>query len=173
MIGNFDLCCAFSLHAEGGYCNIQGDPGGATNHGITIGELSAVMGKPATIQDVQNLTSTQAEAIYKPRYWDAVNGNGLPKGIDQITFDFGITAGPENSAKLLQSVLGITQDGDIGPVTLAAIAKQTIPDLITWISAAHSVYYRSLPGFAQFGAGWLARVNACQQAAQEMVEQSG
>ena len=36
----FIPCCSFSLSQEAGFCDVQGDPGGATNHGITIAKGS-------------------------------------------------------------------------------------------------------------------------------------
>lgn len=168
MIGNFDACCNFSLRQEGGFCDVQGDPGGATNHGITMAELSAVLGRPATVADVRALTTAKAEAIYKPQYWDAVNGNGLPVGVDQLTMDFGINAGPGASARQLQGLVGAKQDGDIGPATLAAIATRDPAWIITTLTIAHQMYYRQLQGFAEFGAGWIARTERCQAAALKM-----
>lgn len=165
----FDTCCAFTLVQEGGYCNVAGDPGGATNHGVTIGELSAVLGRPATIQDVQNLTTTQAEAIYKPRYWAVINGDNLPAGVNLVTFDFGVNAGPERSALRLQGVLGVMQDGQIGPKTLEALAAHDPKWVISALTYSHISYYQGLAGWAQFGAGWEARASRCQAAALAML----
>lgn len=168
MIGNFNACCAFSLMQEGGFCNVAGDPGGATNHGITMAELSAVLGRPATVSDVQNLTAEQAEAIYKPRYWDAVNGDGLPAGVDLMVLDFGINTGPGTSAMALQGLLGVKEDGQIGPVTLDAVKWHDPQWVIAGLSLAHTAHYRGLPGFDEFGDGWLARNGRAQKAASAM-----
>ena len=37
---NFAACLAFTLKYEGGYVDHPSDPGGATNHGVTIATLS-------------------------------------------------------------------------------------------------------------------------------------
>jgi lysozyme family protein len=52
MLGNFIRCCGFTLVQEGGFCNVQGDPGGATNHGITMATLSNALGRPANVQEI-------------------------------------------------------------------------------------------------------------------------
>lgn len=170
MIGNFDACCDFSLRQEGGFCDVQGDPGGCTSHGVTMAELSAILDRPATVSDVRALTTAQAEAIYRPRYWDAVNGNGLPAGLDLVVFDFGINAGPGTSAMQLQALLHVEQDGAIGPVTLDAIKSHDGVWIVTALTVAHQNYYRSLPTFGEFGAGWLARTNRARTAAAAMLK---
>lgn len=169
MLGHFNACCQFSLIQEGGFCNTPGDPGGATNHGIAMTELSSVLGHPATVSDVRSLTSAQAEAIYQPRYWDAVNGNGLPAGVDLLVFDFGINAGPGTSAMRLQALIGAEQDGIIGPSTLARLATHNTAMVISTLTVSHQGYYRALSGFSEFGADWIGRTNRAQAAALAMV----
>jgi lysozyme family protein len=169
MLANFDACCSFSLRQEGGFCDVKGDPGGATNHGITMAELATVLGRPATIADVRALTAAQAEAIYKPRYWGAVNGDGLPAGVDLVVMDFGINAGPGASARQLQALLHVEQDGDIGPATVMALAPHDRSWVIAALTLSHQAYYRRLPGYSEFGPGWIARTVRCQAAAGLMV----
>ena len=165
MTDYFPQCCAFSLQQEGGFCNVAGDPGGATNHGVTMEVLSAVLGRQATVDDVRQLTTAQAQAIYRPHYWLPVAGDLLPAGVNLVTFDFGINAGPQRSAMLLQGAVGVMQDGYIGPETLAAVTSWSPNLLIASLTNAHEAYYEQLPTFSQFGAGWLARVQRCETAA--------
>lgn len=169
MLSNFSKCCAFTLVQEGGFCNVAGDPGGATNHGITMETLSACLGRQATVDDVKSMTTAQAQAIYLPHYWQPINGDGLPLGVDQVVFDFGVNAGPQRSAMRLQAVVGVKQDGFIGPQTLKAMARLGGEFLIQLLSFNHETYYRALPGFAEFGAGWLARAQRCEVAAMGML----
>ncbi len=51
----FAACLAFVLEQEGGFSNDQRDPGGATNLGITIGELRAWRNAAVSVADVQAL----------------------------------------------------------------------------------------------------------------------
>ena len=46
----------------------------------------------------------------------------LPAGLDLEVFDFGVNSGPAESVKTLQRLVGVTQDGSVGPITLAAVA---------------------------------------------------
>jgi lysozyme family protein len=172
MLGNFIRCCGFTLAAEGGFCNVQGDPGGATNHGITMATLSRVLGRPATVQDVQALTDAQAEAIYQPDYWAPIRGDELPVALDLIVFDFGVNAGPERSVQRLQGVLGVAQDGNIGPATLAALGGGDVSGLIMTLTYSHVAYYQQLPGYGQFGNGWMQRAFRAQDAARAMLTNS-
>jgi lysozyme family protein len=75
-----------------------------------------------------------------------------------------VNAGPDTLVKLLQSALGVTVDGQVGPKTLAAITEQDAGKLINRVSLGQGAYYRSLPS-GTFGAGWLARCEARRMAA--------
>lgn len=172
MRGNFIRCCSFTLVQEGGFCNVQGDPGGATNHGITLATLTHYLGRPATLQDVQNLTDAEAETIYQPDYWVPIRGDALPAGLDLVVFDFGVTAGPLRSVQRLQALLGVDQDGQDGAATLAALAGQNAASLITTLTYSHIAYYQSLAGYAQFGDGWVARARRASVAAMALVTDS-
>ena len=56
----------------------------------------------------------------------------------------------------------MTVDGVIGPLTLAAARHCNATVVIQGYSAYRRAFYRSLPGFAHNGAGWLARVARCE-----------
>ncbi len=171
MIGNFIPCCAFSLAQEGGFSDVPGDPGGATEHGITIAALSAEIGHPATVDDVRRITPSQAQGIYRQHYWAPINGDNLPAGVDLMVFDFGINAGPRTSAMRLQALLGFAEpDGIIGPVTIAAMGGSVPAAIIAALAYSHETYYRGLAGFGEFGAGWLARNSRAQAAAMGMIK---
>ena len=67
----------------------------------------------------------------------------------------------------LQDDLGVTSDGIIGPVTLKAIKAQDarMRVLIYACASLQDAAYRSFKGFAQFGRGWLGRLDQRVQAA--------
>lgn len=165
---NFSSCLTFTLAQEGGYANVPGDSGHATNMGITQATLSAWLGHPASVQDMQSLTPTVAGQIYRARYWQAVNGDALPPGVDLMAFDFGVTCGPQTSVMRLQGLVKATQDGVIGPKTLAAIQAHDPRWVIAVLSYSQQVYYQSL-GQPQFVAGWLARTKRREAAAAQML----
>jgi lysozyme family protein len=169
---NFATCMAFVFSAEGGYVDNPNDPGGATNMGITLDVLSAWRHSAASKADVQSLTKDEATAIYRANYWNVLRGGSLPGGADLMVFDAGVNMGTGRSAKLLQTIVGVTDDGAIGPATLAAITDyitaNSAASLIGALASARSDFYHSLSSFDVFGAGWLNRVAKVQALAQEL-----
>ncbi len=162
----FDACLPIILKHEGGYVDHPADPGGATNLGITHITLAAHRGKPVTKQDVRNLTKAEAAEIYRASYWNAVRADALPPGLDLAVFDFAVNSGPGRAAKTLQRVLGVPQDGVIGPQTLAAIGRAPgVATIIMDLCDARMMFLRGLPTFGTFGKGWTRRVNEIEEAA--------
>lgn len=161
----FRACLAETLRHEGGYADHPADPGGATNMGITHLTLAAWRGKPVTKQDVRDLTKAEASAIYHARYWLPVKGDALPPGVDLAVFDYAVNSGTGRAVKALQKVLGVAQDGAIGALTLAAVAKAGPVTLIMDLCDARMVFLRGLVTWQTFGAGWTRRVSEVEDAA--------
>jgi lysozyme family protein len=93
----------------------------------------------------------------------------MPSGIDYLVFDFAVNAGPGRSAKILQTAVGATPDGGIGPMTLAAVNQFSAEELVEKFSQAKEDFYRSLNTFETFGKGWLNRVAAVKIKATSML----
>jgi lysozyme family protein len=170
--GKFDTCMPFIFKAEGGFSDNPADPGGATNFGITLATLRAYEGNPSlTAQDVKDLTPATAREIYRSNYWNRMQCGSLPDGLDLEVFDFGVNAGPGEAVKALQKIVGVTADGSIGPITLAALGQLKPRDLISQYSDARLAFYRALnnPAFEQ---GWATRVSQIQSAAVKMLDTS-
>ena len=74
-------------------------------------------GKPAPIEVMKQLTKDDIKPMYKARYWDVVQGDHLPSGVDISVADFGVNAGPSRAAKRLQRVVMAKQDGKIASKT--------------------------------------------------------
>lgn len=170
-MSNFEACLQFTLRAEGGFSDNPADPAGATNMGITEATLARWRGEPVNANDVRDLTEAEAAAIYRCDYWNRVQGDALPAGVDLAVFDMGVNAGVRESAKLLQAAVGTVQDGAIGPVTLAAVRAQKPFLLIGDLCDRQAAFYRSLPAFPTFGRGWLARTEARRAAAMALMAQ--
>lgn len=155
------------LDHEGGFVNNPADRGGATNLGITIGTLSTWLGRQATIADVQNLTKDTAIAIYKKNYWDKVSGDQLKYYSVALTlFDQAVNRGPASAIKQAQKIVGVTQDGVMGPKTVEAINK--MPDsqfLPQYLSASAAFYNKLVQNDSSQGVflqGWLNRISSLQ-----------
>ena len=154
---SFAACIPIILQSEGGYVDNPRDPGGPTNLGITINTLSGWLGRPATVADVQALTTQVAGQIYQANYYNPVHGPDLPDGVDLMAFDTAVNSGVSRAIILLQRAVGVADDGHFGPITLAAVQAKDPTDTINAFHAAHEAFYRSLPTFPVFGKGWLAR----------------
>jgi lysozyme family protein len=106
--------------------------------------------------------------FYKRRYWDMVKGDALPNALDYLVFDMAVNSGPGRAAKLLQTSVGATQDGAIGPLTMQAISTWSARQLIDKYSAAKADFYKSLRN-PTFEKGWLNRVEHTKANALEML----
>jgi lysozyme family protein len=168
----FDACMPFIFKAEGGYADNPADPGGPTNFGITLATLRAYQGDPnLTADDVKKLTPAVAKEIYRTAYWNRMQCGALPAGLDLEVFDFGVNSGPAESVKTLQRLVGVTQDGSIGPITLAAVGQFNVGDLIGRFAQARLAFYQGL-NMPEFEQGWATRVAQIQTAAATMFQAS-
>jgi len=165
----FDRCLKFTLQFEGGFVNNPKDPGGPTNLGITQATLSTFLGRQASIAEVKALTPDKVAPIYKLRYWDHVSGDELPEGIDLAVFDFGVHSGPQRGIIGLQRVVGVADDGKLGPVTLKAVSKVEPKSTINAICDERLGFLQQLKVFKTFGPGLTSRVAKCRKAALSMV----
>ena len=113
---------------EGGYVNDPDDPGGATNHGVTIHTMRR-LGLDLTSDgkvdeaDVRRLTQAQAVDIYVEHYFTRPGIGRLPEALQASVFDMYVNAG-SNAIRLLQRMLGkmgfdTVADGVIGPQTVS------------------------------------------------------
>lgn len=158
MKDTFDRALKLLLRHEGGFVNHPRDPGGMTNLGVTRRAWEAYKGHAVSEEIMRALTPATVQPFYKARYWDAVRGDDLPKGLDFCVFDMAVNSGPGKAAKMLQQVLGVTQDGSIGPATIHAAKARPVGQLIDQYCAARLAFLKGLPTWATFGKGWQRRV---------------
>jgi lysozyme family protein len=173
----FDICLDEVLRHEGGYADHSSDPGGATNLGITHKTLARwrrispwwKLPKSA----VMDLQRAEAAKIYRASYWDRVHAGQLPHGLDMVLFDFAVNSGPDRAIRTLQAELDVAADGQIGPLTLDAVAtyadRKGLGALIGAFCDRRLAFLTRLPTFASFGKGWTARVTAVRKAAMAAV----
>ena len=166
---NWTECLKTILHHEGGYVNHPKDPGGETNLGVT----KRVYEEHGGTKDMKDLTVEDVAPIYKKGYWDKMKGDELPSGLDLCVFDFGVNAGPGRAAKYLQTMIGSTPDGGIGPMTLKAVSEYVeehgLVKAIENYQDARQSYYEKLSTFDTFGRGWTRRVDETTQLAKTLI----
>jgi lysozyme family protein len=168
MIDNFEQSLVYVINSEGGYSNSPADPGGCTNLGVTQKTWENWVGHPVTEADMRALGPEDVTALYKVRYWKAVRGDELPRGVDYAVFDIAVNSGPQRAIKILQRVAKTDVDGVIGPKTLAAVVECDPKELILSICRARMMYLINIPEYATFGKGWTRRVNDVQTRALAM-----
>ena len=130
MESNFTEALKHVLKHEGGYVNHPSDPGGMTNLGVTRKVWESWTGKQATEADMRALTPEVVAPLYKKMYWDKVQGDELPVGVDYAVFDFAVNAGVSRASRALQNILFVASDGIIGPNTLRVAAQRDPKELI-------------------------------------------
>lgn len=170
---NADISIRKILGHEGGYVNHPSDPGGATNLGITIATFRRYIKRDGTIADLKALTIQQAVVVYKAQYWDKVRGDELPSGVDYTVADFAVNSGPHRAAVYLQKALGVTQDGAIGPNTIAAARAADPKKVIRKINADRLAFMKRIRRgelWKTFGRGWQRRVDAVRSTSLSLVD---
>jgi lysozyme family protein len=165
---NFSRALSATLQFEGGYVNHPADPGGATNMGITQRVLADWRGRSVTAADVKALTRAEAAGIYRRLYWEMVNCDSLPAGVDLAVFDYAVNSGVGRASRALQKVVGATVDGIVGRDTVAAAHAAGAAKVVAALCAERRGFLRRLRIFTVFGRGWLRRVAAVEALASGM-----
>ena len=165
---------------EGGFVNDPDDPGGATNHGVTIGTMRALRRDidgdgDVDVNDVRGLTRSEAVDIFIRHYFLRPGIARLPAEVQPALFDMQVNAGA-NAIRILQRLLRrrghqCRDDGVIGARTIAAAKALSAegPDaLAIAYGKARRDYYYSLgdarPASRKFArrrdggkGGWITR----------------
>jgi lysozyme family protein len=162
-MSNAALCIIWVLRQEdatlSGKVVVLADGAGMTRFGIT----SAVKPPFDFYTKPAALALQDAIAIYQNQFWNPLAG-------DQISYvplaasllSFAINDGERFVAMhLLQAILGLPQDGVVGPQTIAAIAAQDGPTLLKKLQDAQWNHYQNVmienPADEQYMDGWRAR----------------
>ena len=162
MQNNFKSSLKHVLVHEGGYVDHPQDPGGATNKGVTLAVFQRYYGASMGKDDLRAITDEQLEHIYKTGYWDKCRCDDLPDGVDYVVFDQAVNSGPGQSAKWLQTVVGATVDGGIGPQTIAATLQHSSSQIINDMCDERLAFMKRIRNgelWKTFGRGWQSRVD--------------
>lgn len=153
---NGDFAAAWNelLENEGGYVDNPADPGGATKYGIT--ERTAR--RHGYTGDMRDLPLTLAVTIAKTEYWDPVKGDQLPPEVAFQVLDAAYNSGVDRAARWLQKAAKVTEDGDIGTETLAAVSAADPDKIVMRFDAYRLFFLEALPAWPSFAKGWTARI---------------
>lgn len=160
-MSDFERAFAIVVGVESGFSDDPDDPGNWTGHAKGVGELKGTKyGISAASYpdiDIESLTLDGAHAIYKPDYWDKVQGDALPWPLSCVAFDCAVNQGEGIARVTLQQALGVACDGIIGPNTLAAAAHSTLFHVARFMTLRTHRYSQSL-NFGKYGDGWFNRL---------------
>lgn len=129
LMASFEIAYQVVKRNEGGYQNFANDPGNynsrgqqvGTNWGINAKVYEDWIGRPPSVADMRAMTAATAKRIYREKYWDNIKGDQIQnQQIATLLFDGHVNHGFWG-IRMMQQVLGVTDDGRVGPITLAAI----------------------------------------------------
>ena len=150
------------IGVEGGFSDDAKDPGNWTGGKEGSGKLSGtkygVSAASYPSLDIRSITLEDAKAIYHRDFWQTINGDEFPFSVANALFDCAVNSGCASAAKLLQRSLGITSDGKIGKLTIAAAQNKDQTELLIDFLTARAVFYARLAKFELYGKGWMKRL---------------
>ena len=168
-MANFNDALKMVLKSEGGFVNDPNDHGGATNMGVTqVNYDSYRRSKNLQGQFVKNITMDEVSDIYLHNYWLASKCDKLPIQLAFAVFDTAVNSGVGRAAKFLQKIVGATEDGIVGPNTLASVndlcKKQGVLKVATDYINARELFLEGIvknePSQSKFLKGWINRTES-------------
>lgn len=147
---DFDLAFEQLIGHEGGYVNDPRDGGGETNFGISK--------RSYPDEDIKGMTLERAQVIYARDYWGPAGCDALPDEAKFQVFDMAVNSGVKAAVLAVQSAVGETADGVLGPHTLTAIQGMPATRFIARFNGARLSYMAALTNWPAFGRGWCRRV---------------
>jgi lysozyme family protein len=151
-VSAFDEAFTALIGNEGGYSFNPADPGGETMWGVTE-RVARAYGYTGAMKDMPRDT---AKAIAKKFYWDPLHLDEFDPRVAFQVFDAAYNGG--RPAQWLQQAAGVTADGVIGAITIAAVRAADPMKLIMRFSAYRLQYLGNLGTWPTFGHGWANRI---------------
>jgi len=170
-----EVVLEFENGTGNGYVNDPDDNGGETVSGVTRKNHQALkiwasLDKLSGVAKKKSYKPTKEEwkEIYQLYYENYYNPLRIEDIVDEQlaiqVFDLGVNAGVNRSAKILQEVVRVKQDGIVGKNTLEAVNsdKQATESF----RERRLKYYNSLAEsnstYQKFLKGWINRANECK-----------
>lgn len=145
----FNYCIPIILKWEGGYVNDPNDPGGETKYGISKASYPHL--------DISSLTENDAEQIYYTDYWIPSGCKFAPPKLDLYLFNCAVNQGVGESIRLVQSLIGTTPDGNMGPISQSKLLHFPPGNSYMFLTLCAQRYAEN-PNFSRYGKGWFNRL---------------
>lgn len=166
-MANVEKLAPLILKWEGGFVNDPDDLGGATNRGVTLAtymQYCRKKGYPVpTVERLKNLSDREWTEILKTMYWDRWKADQIvDQSVANILVDW-VWASGTHGIKRPQRILGVTVDGIVGNLTLAAVNARDAKELFFAIKSDRIKFIdeicKARPANEKFRRGWLNRIN--------------
>jgi lysozyme family protein len=147
---------------EGAFSKDPQDDGNWTGGQQGVGELKGtkygIAANTYPDLDIERLTLADAKAIYYRDWWLKAGGGQLSGAVMYQLWVFAVNAGMSTAKRHLQKAIGLSEDGVIGPVTVAKVRSMDENDVLMKFLAACIRFYTARSRWPRFGAGWMNRV---------------
>jgi len=165
-----EILAPFILKWEGGFVNHPKDPGGATNMGVTLATWkSQGYDKDGDgdidVNDLKKITKEDAVRILKNNYWNRWKADTITNQAVANTLVDWVWISGAWGIKIPQRIIGVKDDGLVGPGTLGALenAMKNDPRFLDKLYQARFKYIddiiRANPKLSVFKKGWINRMN--------------
>lgn len=158
------------LKHEGGFQQWKNDKGNyyngvliGTNKGVTPAAYREVFGKVPTVSELKTLTDEQYIQVLRKKYWDKWKADNIDsQQLADILVDWVYNSGVWG-IKIPQRILGVVDDGIVGPKTLEALNNVCVKEFHEKVWKEREQFFRNIvrrdPTQKGFLKGWLNRLN--------------
>jgi lysozyme family protein len=166
----FEIAHAPVAIIEGGYQRLRQDSGNynsrgelvGTNWGIAAPVAEKYYGRVVTTEDMKALPKHVANSIFRQKFWDRMLGDSFPtQELANIVYDGHVNHG-KWGIRLLQRVVGVYEDGIVGPITMMALMNRNPQQVYNEYFLARLMFYwaivRNRPNQMVFWNGWMNRL---------------
>lgn len=149
------------LESEGGFSNIAEDKGGATNRGVTLSTYSNFLGRPASVEELKNISDKDVDAIFN-RYYKEAGGNKIkdPR-IQEVLTDQNYNKGTAFLNRI-NDMLGTPRGASLSDEAIDKINQMNPDEFLTKVLSDERELYKQIarkdPSQKKFSEGWDARI---------------
>ena len=165
----FDLACSITIMQEGVNLDLTPEDrgnwtGGKVGVGVLRGSRYGISAAQYPDFDFANGTLDDAKAIYRPEYWNKIQGDALSPITAMTVFDAAVNCGIDMGSEFLQMALADRGyyhgriDGQIGPMTMAALVHGSDFDIAMGLHQKRAQYMIHRATWSTFADGWENRL---------------